>query len=62
MSVPETDSTLSAPLALQDQPVERVIRGGVEYVVLGTAHVSRSSMEAVEAMLAHESFDAVAVE
>ena len=62
MSVPDTDSTLSAPPALQDQPVERVIRGGVEYVVLGTAHVSRSSMEAVEAMLAHESFDAVAVE
>jgi pheromone shutdown protein TraB len=62
MSVPETDTTLPAPLALRDQPVERVIRGGVEYVVLGTAHVSRSSMEAVEAMLAHESFDAVAVE
>jgi pheromone shutdown-related protein TraB len=30
--------------------------------VLGTAHVSRSSMEAVEALLAHEHFDAVAVE
>jgi pheromone shutdown-related protein TraB len=62
MSVPEPDSTLSPPLALQDQPVERVIRDGVEYVVLGTAHVSRSSMEAVEAILAHETFDAVAVE
>jgi pheromone shutdown-related protein TraB len=50
------------PPALQGQPIERVVRDGVEYVVLGTAHVSRSSVEAVQALLAHESFDAVAVE
>jgi pheromone shutdown-related protein TraB len=60
MSVPETEVTL--PPALQGQPIERVQRDGVEYVVLGTAHVSRSSMEAVEALLATEHFDAVAVE
>lgn len=60
MSAPETEIT---PLpALAGQPIERVQRDGVEYVVLGTAHVSRSSMEAVEALLAHERFDAVAVE
>ncbi len=60
MSVPETELT---PLpALVGQPIERVQRDGVEYVLLGTAHVSRSSMEAVEALLAHEHFDAVAVE
>jgi pheromone shutdown-related protein TraB len=60
MSVPETEVT---PLpALAGQPIERVQRDGVEYVVLGTAHVSRTSMEAVEALLAHEHFDAVAVE
>jgi pheromone shutdown-related protein TraB len=60
MSVPET---AVAPLAaLEGQPLERVQRDGIEYVVLGTAHVSRSSMEAVEALLAHEHFDAVAVE
>jgi pheromone shutdown-related protein TraB len=47
---------------LQGQPIERVQRDGVEYVVLGTAHVSRSSMEAVDALLASEHFDAVAVE
>jgi pheromone shutdown-related protein TraB len=47
---------------LRDQPIERVERDGVEYVVLGTAHVSRSSMEAVGALLDHEHFDAVAVE
>lgn len=60
MSVPETEITLLP--ALQGQPIERVQRDGVEYVVLGTAHVSRSSMEAVDALLAHEHFDAVAVE
>ena len=60
MSVPETEITLLP--ALQGQPIERVQRDGVEYVVLGTAHVSRSSMEAVEALIEHEHFDAVAVE
>lgn len=61
MSVPETEVT-ALPAALQGQPIERVQRDDVEYVVLGTAHVSRSSMEAVEALLEHEHFDAVAVE
>ena len=61
MSVPQTETT-PLPAALQGQPVERVERDGVEYVVLGTAHVSRSSMEAVDALLSSEHFDAVAVE
>ncbi|WP_426690003.1 TraB/GumN family protein [Rhodanobacter ginsengiterrae] len=61
MSVPETEIT-ALPAALDGQPIERVQRDGVEYVVLGTAHVSRSSMQAVEALLEHEHFDAVAVE
>lgn len=60
MSVPETDLALLP--ALQGQPIERVQRDGVEYVVLGTAHVSRSSVDAVDALLEHEHFDAVAVE
>jgi len=60
MSVPETDLALLP--ALQGQPIERVQRDGVEYVLLGTAHVSRSSVDAVDALLAHEHFDAVAVE
>jgi pheromone shutdown-related protein TraB len=60
MSVPDTEATL--PSALHGQPIERVQRDGVEYVVLGTAHVSRSSMDAVDALLDQEHFDAVAVE
>jgi len=47
---------------LSDQPVARVRRGDVEFVLLGTAHVSRASAEAVRSMLESEPFDAVAVE
>ncbi len=57
-----TDIADSLPPVLRDQPIERVTRDGVAYVVLGTAHVSRASVEAVDALLAHETFDAVAVE
>jgi pheromone shutdown-related protein TraB len=58
---------ISAPVAENDdvlgtQPIARVQRGAVEYVLLGTAHVSRVSADAVRAMLERESFDAVAVE
>jgi len=57
---PETDSALLSEL--QGQPIERVQRDGVEYVVLGTAHVSKVSVDAVDALLANEPFDAVAIE
>ncbi|MGA8278511.1 MAG: TraB/GumN family protein [Rhodanobacteraceae bacterium] len=50
------------PDLLAGQPIERVTRDGVEYVLLGTAHVSRVSADAVHAAIAHETFDAVAVE
>lgn len=57
----------STPLAqhselLAAQPIARIVRDGVEYVLLGTAHVSRASVEAVREILARENFDAVAVE
>ncbi|MBP1474104.1 TraB/GumN family protein [Frateuria sp. MAH-13] len=60
MTLPDSDVALPDPLL--DQPLERVTRDGVEYVVLGTAHVSRASVAAVEALVANEPFDAVAVE
>ncbi|MEP7043956.1 MAG: TraB/GumN family protein [Dokdonella sp.] len=47
---------------LAEQPIARVRRADVEYVLLGTAHVSRVSADAVRAILERESFDAVAVE
>lgn len=56
----------TSPPSVQDplagQPIERIQRSGVEYVLLGTAHVSRASAQAVQALLERESFDAVAVE
>jgi pheromone shutdown-related protein TraB len=57
-----TASDLLPSNDLRDQPIERVHRDGVEYVVLGTAHVSRSSVDAVHTLLAIEKFDAIAVE
>jgi pheromone shutdown-related protein TraB len=47
---------------LHEQPLARVERNGVEYVVLGTAHVSRASVAAVQALVEREASDAIAVE
>jgi pheromone shutdown-related protein TraB len=44
------------------QPRAVVARDGVRYTLLGTAHVSRASIDAVEAAVASGSFDAIAVE
>ena len=53
---------IAPPDALADQPLARIERDGVEYVLLGTAHVSRASVEAVKALIEREPFDAIAVE
>ncbi|HET6603719.1 MAG TPA: TraB/GumN family protein [Xanthomonadaceae bacterium] len=50
------------PPELRDQPLSVVERDGVRYTLLGTAHVSRASVAAVEAILSARRFDAVAVE
>lgn len=47
---------------LADQPHAIVEREGVRYTLLGTAHVSKASVEAVEAALASGRYDAIAVE
>jgi len=47
---------------LASQPIARVTRDGIEFTLLGTAHVSRASVVAVHALIERESFDAVAVE
>lgn len=60
-SVP-ADAAMPAHDALAGQPIDIVERDGVRYTVLGTAHVSRASVAAVDAMLDSQSFDAVAVE
>jgi len=47
---------------LQAQPHAIVERDGVRYTLLGTAHVSKASVEAVAEAIASGAFDAVAVE
>jgi pheromone shutdown-related protein TraB len=47
---------------LQDQPIREVHRDGVDYTLIGTAHVSRASAEAVQELAASGNFDAIAVE
>ncbi|MGH8113447.1 MAG: TraB/GumN family protein [Rhodanobacteraceae bacterium] len=47
---------------LHNQPITRIQRDGVEYVLLGTAHVSRTSVDAVNALAEGEAFDAIAIE
>jgi len=56
---PETAAPESTPI---EQPVREITRDGVHYVLLGTAHVSRTSVDAVTSMAAEGDFDAIAVE
>ena len=62
MDVPPDSLLDAADDPLAGQPIERVERDGCVYTLLGTAHVSQASVDAVDALLAREAFDAVAVE
>ena len=53
---------MSKETSLQDQPIRHISRDGVEYTLLGTAHVSRASAEAVKEMAGSGEFDIIAVE
>ena len=57
-----TQTDLSADLPLGGQPHRIVERDGVRYTLLGTAHVSQTSIDAVRAAVATGAYDAVAVE
>lgn len=52
----------AADAALRDQPHAIVERDGVRYTLLGTAHVSKASVDAVREAIASGRYDAVAVE
>ena len=59
----ELESTTNAsPLDWRSQPHAIVERDGVRYTLLGTAHVSKASVDAVHAAIASGEFDSVAVE
>jgi pheromone shutdown-related protein TraB len=48
--------------AQHEQPIRLLCRDGVEYTIIGTAHVSRASAEAVKQMAGSGDYDAIAVE
>lgn len=60
--ISSTLETASEKPVLNEQPSREIIRDGVQYFLLGTAHVSPASVEAVKQMADSGSFDAVAVE
>jgi pheromone shutdown-related protein TraB len=49
-------------MLLAEQPIRRLRRDGVDYTLIGTAHVSRASADAVRELAASGAFDAIAVE
>ena len=56
------DAAPAAADPLHDQPHAIVERDGVRYTLLGTAHVSKASVEAVRAAIASGAYDTIAVE
>src|SRR6476469_9957653 len=54
------EDTAQPPIA--DQPTAIVERDGVHYTLLGTAHVSKASVDAVRIAIASGSYDEIAVE
>jgi len=56
------ESGIAMPWLPKDQPQRVVERYGTRYTLLGTAHVSQSSVQAVEQAITSGEFDAVAVE
>lgn len=61
--VPDSHTIIAAiPEAISEQPMRVIERDGVRYTLIGTAHVSRASAEAVMQLAGSEQFDAIAVE
>ncbi|MGY0611728.1 TraB/GumN family protein [Luteimonas sp. A501] len=58
----EAVEAAAAGFDLASQPHAIVERDGVRYTLLGTAHVSRASVDAVRAAIASGDYDAIAVE
>jgi len=65
--MPDSNTSPTPETAVQndtpaEQPIREITRDGVHYVLLGTAHVSRASVDAVTEMANSDRFDAIAVE
>ncbi len=57
---PTADIPVSGPAA--EQPLSHIERDGIHYTLIGTAHVSRASADAVQTMASSGDYDAIAVE
>ncbi|MDI1253451.1 TraB/GumN family protein [Thermomonas sp.] len=57
-----TDALVAEAADWTDQPHIEIERDGVHYTLLGTAHISKASIEAVRSAIASGRFDAIAVE
>ncbi len=65
--MPDSNTSQTPETAVQndtpaEQPIREITRDGVHYVLLGTAHVSRASVDAVTEMANSDGYDAIAVE
>jgi pheromone shutdown-related protein TraB len=58
----DAETAASADAPFHDQPHAIVERDGVRYTLLGTAHVSKTSVDAVRAAIATGTYDTIAVE
>jgi pheromone shutdown-related protein TraB len=56
------EPAVTTPGDASGQPMRTVVRDGVEYTLIGTAHVSRTSADAVRELSASGNYDAIAVE
>ncbi len=57
-----TDESTTTTDAFAGQPIVEIERDGVHYTLLGTAHVSKTSIDAVRMAIDSGRFDAIAVE
>jgi len=57
-----TPQTVAPEQATGEQPIREITRDGVQYVLLGTAHVSPTSVAAVVEMAGSGEYDAIATE
>ena len=62
MTYLDNSTQTDANSVLANQPLARVARDGIDYTLLGTAHVSRASVAAVRAAIESGVYDAIAVE
>jgi pheromone shutdown-related protein TraB len=58
----ETPTEIASATTKSEQPVRHVHRDGVDFTIIGTAHVSRASAVAVKEMAESGEYDAIAVE